>query len=124
MTATAEAPPDVHEQTLEEERKEQVPPEQLALPMIDGRAIDVLELQVTGTVKLDRSDPEDCKLIRRLRLGAEVDLKMSVCVSGSGGKISRDEDGYAKDVTLKKTLTVTGVARPAGEQLDLEADAD
>lgn len=117
MTQTL-APPDAHELTLEEERKKQVPPEQLALPMIDGRGIDLLEVALTGTVKLDRSDPNDVALIRKLAAGKTVPLKVDVFVSGSGANVSRDDNGYADKTTLKKTLTVVGLDRPAGDVND------
>jgi hypothetical protein len=116
------APPDAHELTLDEERKKQTPPEQLALPMIDGRGIDLMEISVTGTVKLDRGDPNDVALIRRLTAGKTVPLKIEAFVSGTGANVSRDDSGYADKTTLKKTLTVVSLDRPAGDLLGDEND--
>jgi hypothetical protein len=64
--------------------------------MIDGRGIDLLEVAIGGTIKLDRGDPNDVALIRRLAAGKNVTLKVEVFVAGSGGEVSRDENGYAE----------------------------
>lgn len=115
MTAGTMAPPDTHELTLEEERKQQASPEQLALPMIDGRGIDLIEIAISGTVKLDRSGPNDVELIRKMAAGRTVDLKVSAFVAGTHGDVSQDDNGYADKTTLRKKLTVVGLDRPAGD---------
>lgn len=113
--STTLAPPEKQNMTLEQERKNQATPEQLALPMIDKRKSDAIEIQISGTIKLDRSDPEDCALIRRLKLGDEVTLKMDATVVERAGRTAHDRDGYFEGSTLVTKLKATGLTSPAGE---------
>jgi hypothetical protein len=123
--ALAEAPPETGETT----EKKEVPPETLALPKIDGHAIDRVEVKFAGRVKLDRSDPADVALMRRLKLGKEITLKVVGVVKGKPFEIVHDEDGYPGEVTSIAQVGVTSLYRPVGDgthgrvgasQLDLD----
>jgi hypothetical protein len=115
MNATLAPPADAHDLTLDEERRRQATPEQLALPTIDKRTSDGIELSISGTIKLDRSDPEDCQLVRDLQLGNEVALKIDGLVVERAGRTAHDRDGYFEGSTLVTKVKVTGISRPAGE---------
>lgn len=104
-------------------------PEELALPAIDGEAPDRIEVAFAGGVRLDRSDPADCALMRQLALGQEVTLRVVGIVAGKNGKVAWDEDGYPGETTHIAKLRVTTLYRPVGdgtearvgaEQLDLD----
>jgi hypothetical protein len=90
-------------------------PEQLALPAIDGEAPDRIEVQFAGGVRLDRSDPADCALMRQLALGQEVTLRVVGVVASKNGKIAWDEDGYPGETTHVAKVRVTTVYRAIGE---------
>lgn len=108
------------EPTTTEEQQTEVPPEQLVLPMIDKRKTDAIEITFGGTIKLDRSDPADCALVRKLILGKEVPLRVDGLVVERAGRTAHDRDGYFEGATLKTKIQVTTVSRPAGEQLDTD----
>jgi hypothetical protein len=118
------AAPEAPDRTVEEEHQHEVPPEQLALPMIDGRSMDAIEVKIAGTIKLDRSDPSDVALIRKLKLGQEVALKIDAMVVERSGRTALDRDGYFEGASLVTKLNVTSVSRPAGEQLDIDDDPE
>jgi hypothetical protein len=111
MNATM-APPDAHELTLDEERKNgRQRPEQLALPSIDKRT-------ATHRALDQRHDqarplrPEDCQLVRDLQLGNEVTLKIDGLVIERAGRTAHDRDGYFEGSTLVTKVKVTGIAVP------------
>lgn len=73
--------------------KAAVPPEQLALPLIDGKAIDKLRVSVSGSIMLDRHDPADVELFRKLRLGEDVTLQVEAKVGGKLTSFTTNKDG-------------------------------
>lgn len=89
--------------------------EQLALPAIDGEAPDRIEVSFAGAVRLDRSDPADVALMRRLALGAEVDLRVVGVVATKAGKVAWDEDGFPGETTHSAKVRITTLYRPVGE---------
>jgi hypothetical protein len=95
--------------------KPAVPPEQLALPKIDGQSVDRIEIKFSGSIRLDRSDPADVALYRRFMLGKEVDLRIVGTAAGKDHKISYDEDCYPGEVTGIAKLKLTSVFRPLGD---------
>lgn len=86
-------------------------PEQLALPVIDHRDADQVELAVSGTIKLDRKDPADCALIRRLRLGDDVDLHVSGLVVERAGRSRHNQERRkaVRGIEIVREATVAGV---------------
>ncbi len=87
-------------------------PGQLALPGIDGLANDWIELAVAGVIPLDRGNPDDCALIRRLVAGKSIDLDVSGYVVGRFQKLKRDEE-TGDEVTFSTKVKVTGLRREA-----------
>lgn len=90
-----------------------IPPQQLALPVIDHRDADQVELAVSGTIKLDRKDPADCALIRRLRLrlGDDVDLHVSGLVVERAGRSRHNQERRkaVRGIEIVREATVAGV---------------
>jgi hypothetical protein len=117
--ALAEAPP----QTGETEEKTEVPPEKLALPKIDGQGVDRIEVKFAGRVKLDRGDPADVALMRDLKLGKEITLRVVCSVKGKPFEIVHDEDGYPGEVTSIAQLGVTTLYRPVGDGAEARVGA-
>ena len=95
--------------------KTEPPPEAIALPMIDGQGVDRIEVAFAGSVRLDRSDPADCELMRQLRLGKEITLRVVGKVAGKPYTVAWDEDGYPGEVTSVAKLRVTTLYRPVGD---------
>ena len=121
MTTATLAPP--------EEAQTEAPPEAVSLPMIDGQGADRIEVQFAGGVRLDRSDPADCEVFRRLKLGEEVTIRVVGVVATKVGKVAYDEDGYPGETTHIAKLRITTLYRAVGDgtesrvgeaQLDLE----
>lgn len=101
--------------TATDVRKMNAGPEALALPPIDGQDIDRIELNFSGSVRLDRSDPADVALFRALRMGQQVDVRVAGVAAGKDGRVSYDEDGYPGETTAKAKIKVTTVFRPVGD---------
>jgi len=91
--------------------------EDLAIDKVDGNAIDRIRITFSGTVSLDRSEPNDVALYNRLRLGREVTLKVEGRASGTGAKEATGRDGDLDVIVGLKTVTVTTVYVPAAEEL-------
>jgi hypothetical protein len=90
---------------------------ELRLPKIDGEhGVDVIELAWSGTIRLDRSDPADVNLFRKLNLGHDVDLKVTAAVAAKTQRSVTDEDGYVTDYVAGAKLKVHSVERPVGEE--------
>lgn len=90
-------------------------PEELALPRIDGRDIDRMEITFSGTIRLDRSDPADVALFRRAQLGKEIDVRVVGIAAGKHVTVSWDEDGYPGETTSSAKVKLTTVFRPITE---------
>lgn len=95
-----------------EEQTVEASPEKLALPRIDTEDIDRIEVAFSGTIRLDRSDPADVALFRRLGLGKKTELRVELTTAGKAGKITWDEDGYPGETTAQAKVKVTSLWRP------------
>lgn len=93
---------------------------ELALPKVDGESIDRIAFTFAGTVFLDRSDPNDVKLYRALKLGHDVTLMVEGKCLGTGAKGATNRDGELDVVLGSKRVKVTSVYRPAAEDLAAE----
>jgi hypothetical protein len=111
MAAVAAAPP-IGET---EEKKPEVPPEAIALPMIDGHGVDRIEVEVLRPGQARPRTPPTCALMRQLKLGKEVEFKIVGVVKGKPFEIVHDEDGFPGEVTSIAKLGVTSLYRPVGD---------
>lgn len=87
-------------------RKPDVPPEQLALPMIDGKAIDKIRVSFSGSVMLDRHDPADVELYRKLVLGEDVTIQAECKVGGKLTSFTTNKEGDLDSVVGDAKLKV------------------
>jgi hypothetical protein len=78
----------------------------LQLPMVDGQGIDKIALKFSGTIRLDRSKPDDVALFRRLKLGKDIDVKLEGKVVGSNTTGATNKDGDLDVVVGSKTLDI------------------
>lgn len=97
--------------------------EDLAIPKIDGNAVDRIAITFSGTVFLDRSDPADVALFNRLRLQQDVTLMVEGKCSKTGGEGATDRDGDLDVVIGKRNVKVTTVYRPITADTELEEAA-
>lgn len=81
---------------------------QLQIPGFEGHTVDTVKVSFSGTVALNKHDPDVVELFRRMKLGKRVDLHISGVVAGHSfaHKVS-DEDGV--EVTSQRKLTVDTV---------------
>ena len=91
--------------------------EDLALPKIDGNGIDKIAINFTGRVFLDRADPHDVALIRRLMLGHNVTLQVEGVGKTFKGGFTTNKDGDLDVIVLERSVKVHTVYRPAAEEL-------
>jgi hypothetical protein len=84
---------------------EQAPEKQLQIPGFEGHTIDTVKVAFSGTVELNKHDPDVVELFRRMKLGKRVDLAISGVVAGhSFAHRVSDEDGV--EVTSQRKLSV------------------
>lgn len=88
----------------------------LELKTPTGQNVDAIVLKLTGKITLDRANPSDVALFKRLRQGGRFDFEIETLVSNDGWTISFDDDGYPKKTTATKTLKVSGLT-----ELDIPA---
>src|SRR5436190_21048492 len=62
-------------------------------PKADGKEVTALALNLSGSLRLNRNDPEQVALIESLTLGRVVQLSVTAGVSGKGQQIREDSDG-------------------------------
>lgn len=90
--------------------------EELALPKIDGEGVDRLALKFSGTVFLNRSDPRDVELIRRMRLGQDITLQVEGKCSKKGYGFSTDREGELDVVVQEHAVKIETVYQPVLEE--------
>lgn len=78
----------------------------LRIPKVDGKKVDKISVRFSGTVELDRLNPEHVAFFRdTLKLGKEIDLAdLSGVVQQKPPRQVATKDGYAGDV--KQTAVV------------------
>jgi hypothetical protein len=91
--------------------------EDLALPKVDGEGVDKIGIKFSGTVLLDRGNPADVALIRKMRLGADVTLNVEATCAAKAHKFTTSREGELDAVVLEHAARVHTVYRPAGEDL-------
>lgn len=113
-----------HDGDAEAETEETGPPEghlldparyddpELAIPKVDGNQIDRIALQFSGTVYLDRSDPADVALYKKLALSGELTLQIEGKCSKTAAGFTTNKDGDLDVVVGTKTVKVETVYVP------------
>jgi hypothetical protein len=91
--------------------------EALALPKIDGEGVDKIAAKFGGTVWLDRGSEEDVALIRGVKVGQSVTLKVEATVGPPVPGFTTNKEGDLDVLYLGRKFIVTGVYRPAAEEL-------
>jgi hypothetical protein len=88
--------------------------EDLALPKIDGQEVDRIAFTFSGTIMLDRADPADVNLFRKLNLGHDVTLQVEGACAGYGGKGATNRDGDLDVVVATRRIKIHTIYLPAG----------
>jgi len=89
----------------------------LQLPTVDGQGIDKIKIGFSGSIMLDRSDPHDCELFRKLKLGSNVELRVAGRVAKTATGSSTDADDNSTDIVGERTVKVSSVWRLTPEEL-------
>lgn len=114
MSAALEEQVEAEEQEHQEEAKaedelfdrSQYEREDLKLDKVDGNQVDRIALKFSGTVFLDRSDPADIALYRRLALGRDVTLQVEGRCNATGAKGATDREGDLDVIIGEKGVKV------------------
>lgn len=102
-------PAEAQEQKGELFDRSQYEREDLRLDKVDGNQVDRISLKFSGTVFLDRSDPNDIALYRRLVLGRDVTLQVEGRCNATAAKGATDREGDLDVVVGEKGIKVTTV---------------
>lgn len=92
--------------------------EELALPKVDGEGVDKIAVAFSGTVLLDRADPADVELMRRMRLGNDVTLMVEAKCSGKGHRFTTDREGELDVIVLEHKAKVHTVYKAAADEAE------
>jgi hypothetical protein len=65
----------------------------LALDQIDEKDVDKIRLEFSGSVMLDRKSPEDVALMRSLKLGKALELRVAATVSSKKHGYTTGKEG-------------------------------
>lgn len=65
---------------------------QLEIPGLDGYRAEKLALTFSGSVDLDRTSQDDLDFVNGLKLGREVELRVTATVSKKGFTLSAGKD--------------------------------
>lgn len=85
---------------------------ELALQKIDGEGVDDIVVKFSGSVTLNRTDPEDVALMRAMKGGGDVSLMIEGRCAKKAWSFSDDGDGGVKEVRLEHAVNVHTVYRP------------
>ena len=64
----------------------------LPIPRLDGHKADRLSIAFSGGVELDRTSEDDLALVDELKLGAEVELRVTATVTKKGFTLTAGKD--------------------------------
>lgn len=92
--------------------------EDLALPKVDGHSIDKIALTFSGTVLLDRGNPDHVALFRRAKIDADLELWIQGHGSGVTTKPNTNKDGDLDVVVSTRGLMIRSVRVVPAEGLD------
>jgi hypothetical protein len=77
--------------------------------ILDDGDPDQLEVSFSGTVPLDRTNPEHVFLLNSLRLGRSLDLSVSGVVTARPIRAKLDEDGNLEERVLRASIRITSL---------------
>lgn len=108
---------------------------ELAIPKVDGQGIDKIRVAFTGSVMLDRSDPRDVALFRKLKLGKEVELRVAGKIAKTATGWTTNREGDLDAVVGERTCKIdtvwvldpenlAGVARTSDDEEDGEPEQE
>lgn len=83
--------------------------EDLAVPKIDGNAIDRLALAFSGGIMLDRSEPKDVALYNRVHGQKTIELWVEAKWGGTLASPNTNRDGDLDVIVGRKTLKVESI---------------
>lgn len=85
---------------------------ELRLPKIEGEhGVDAIEVGFSGTIKLDRGNPADVELFRKLKLGQDVSVNVVAVCTEKKQRPAIDEDGYVTEYVSSAKVKVANVTR-------------
>lgn len=105
-TQTAEPP--AGEQTAAFDKTRYDDPE-LRISKVDGQGIDKIRVAFTGSVMLDRSNPQDVALFNKLILGREVELRCAGSISKTSTGWTTNREGDLDSIVGERTVKVETV---------------
>ena len=82
----------------------------LPIPTVDGLKADRLRVTLTGTIDLDRTDPDDLAWFESFRLGRDFNLELVATCTGKPQGFVPSEDGPGV-MTLQATLRAHTIRR-------------
>lgn len=115
LDAVAEAPPETDSDALFDKAAYDDPA--LRLPKVDGEHVDKIALKFSGTIFLDRKNPQDVDLIRKMRLGRDVTLQVEGRCQGRGYEYATNKEGDLDVVIQANRVKVETVYTPKPEEL-------
>ena len=85
-------------------RDEKLFEEQRPVLRADDGDPDQIEVALTGTIQLDRTNAEHVKLFNGLRLGRHLDVVVAAVVVAQPRRVKFDSDANVSDRILRATL--------------------
>lgn len=89
----------------------------LALDTVDGHDVDKIRLAFSGNVMLDRKSETDVDLIRKLKLGQDLELRVAATCAGKTQGFTTGKEGDLDAVVYTGSLKVTTVYVLTPEEL-------
>lgn len=100
----------------------------LRLPYVDEKPVDKISIRFSGTVDLDRMNPDHVELYRRFTLGHKIVLgDVAGIVLNKPSRQVRDKEGYVSDVAQTAVLSVEsvgGIGAPASQEPAAASDEE
>lgn len=89
----------------------------LTLDQIDDKDVDKIRIEFSGSVMLDRKNPEDVALMRGLHLGQSLELRVAATVGSKKHGYTTGKEGDLDAIVYTGGLKVDTVYKLAPEDL-------
>lgn len=89
----------------------------LTLDQIDDKDVDKIRLEFSGSVMLDRKDPNDVALMRSLHLGQSLELRVAATVSSKKHGYTTGKEGDLDAIVYTGGLKIDTVHVLTPEEL-------